>query len=1255
MCFVTFEDSQSNGCPCPILQAYTILPSAPHALFVDLAAFVRNPNGVHPSFTGTLFISDNTGSRYIKALEHTNRDLNTGKVDFERVDIGKGGGVYEGVLMANIVLNWKDVEDGTTRFKDVATRWSWDDGFTWSPLKGPTKDLEGNAYKCSDTESDPCHLHLHSSISGEATFSSPAPGVLLGVGAVGKKLLPLTECDTFLSVDGGASWTTVGKGEWEYVVGDIGSLIVLAREGKIKWSPDYGKTWFNQEPKTLPSGKTFGIERVITMPDSSSMQFVILAFSHTGGGREQAEWHSIHLDMSNVWSKKCENADLQLFKPRDYVGGSDCILGQELGWYRRKPDAECYVGEQGKDVRTEGKKCPCTAADYACDLYFERASNNPGDPLNCTLHAWPNGRDPDMPKDCKPGDKYSSRSGYVKKPGDACVMGVMWDAAVERVCTADGGSSGGGSGGGEGGGGGTIPADPGSPTTNITDPPASVKVITQLTSLGDADLTQIIYFKRSSVLLLKTQAGEVWWSGDEGGKFTKVLGDLGKIEIIIMSDIVDRRAYFMTSKGETWYTEDRLEGYATEKDKASSLKKMEFPSGYQWNHLGIPVFDFHPTETEWLVVVLQPTGKCPGRECHTAAFTSIDHGKSWSTNPWDTWVRKCLWAQDINFTASALTPDSVYCSGWKIKDGKFGGQETLESGLVSATENPIEFAEYANAGTKRTLFERVTDWYVVSGFLMVALDDGTQLKLMVSVDGLTFAETQFPPYLSLQKNGFTLLDSHPGVVFLDVAGNLRHGQEQGNLFVSNSNGTFFTQALKNTNRNARGLVDYERVISVDGVVLANRVLNPTGTNTGDKKQVGSVVSFDNGATWNEWRAPAKDSAGNAYRCPGSKCNLHIHSITDTDPEATLGSLFSSPSAPGILVAVGNVGDRLSPYSMGDTYISTDAGGHWREIVKGPHQWEFGDRGSVIVLTNDDVASDEILFSLDYGLHFYRYKFSKDRKIRIKTITTEPKGTSLKFVMVGLAEKTGGGGRETVIIQLDFSEAFARKCTFSADFEKWVLTGTDEKPDCVLGRRTYWWRRQASVDCYVGDLYTENRVVVEDCECTAADYECDYTYWRDENTGKCSLYGPDPDAPKDCKAGTKYQGHSGYRKIALSSCKGGVDLTGKVEKVCGQDNTPSDSSAVKRTVTTFDSLIEDWTWFTDTTTVLARDASGAIWRSQNEGKDWEDVLKPHRGEKDRDGMDKDTKVIDVIVNPYDKKSVGCPEALARCWNPKLTYR
>jgi hypothetical protein len=44
---------------------------------------------------------------------------------------------------------------------------------------------------------------------------------------------------------------------------------------------------------------------------------------------------------------------------------------------------------------------------------------------------------------------------------------------------------------------------------------------------------------------------------------------------------------------------------------------------------------------------------------------------------------------------------------------------------------------------------------------------------------------------------------------LDVYQSQSMGQEFGDLYSSNSNGTFYTLSLKNTNKNANGLVDLE--------------------------------------------------------------------------------------------------------------------------------------------------------------------------------------------------------------------------------------------------------------------------------------------------------------------------------------------------------------------------------------------------------------------------------------------------------------
>ncbi|EJD34180.1 hypothetical protein AURDEDRAFT_76407, partial [Auricularia subglabra TFB-10046 SS5] len=43
----------------------------------------------------------------------------------------------------------------------------------------------------------------------------------------------------------------------------------------------------------------------------------------------------------------------------------------------------------------------------------------------------------------------------------------------------------------------------------------------------------------------------------------------------------------------------------------------------------------------------------------------------------------------------------------------------------------------------------------------------------------------------------------------------------GNFFISNSNGSYFVESLKDTNRNDAGFVDFKNIVGVEGVGLAN--------------------------------------------------------------------------------------------------------------------------------------------------------------------------------------------------------------------------------------------------------------------------------------------------------------------------------------------------------------------------------------------------------------------------------------------------
>jgi hypothetical protein len=66
------------------------------------------------------------------------------------------------------------------------------------------------------------------------------------------------------------------------------------------------------------------------------------------------------------------------------------------------------------------------------------------------------------------------------------------------------------------------------------------------------------------------------------------------------------------------------------------------------------------------------------------------------------------------------------------------------------------------------------------------------------------------------------------------------------LFKSNSDGTDFNRILDNTNRNVYGNVDFEKVQGLDGIILANQVLNVDELNEYVKKQIITKISYDDG-------------------------------------------------------------------------------------------------------------------------------------------------------------------------------------------------------------------------------------------------------------------------------------------------------------------------------------------------------------------------------------------------------------------------
>ena len=422
---------------------------------------------------------------------------------------------------------------------------------------------------------------------------------------------------------------------------------------------------------------------------------------------------------------------------------------------------------------------------------------------------------------------------------------------------------------------------------------------------------------------------------------------------------------------------------------------------------------------------------------------------------------------------------------------------------------------------------------------------------------------------SFLEHSYTFLDSTFHSVFLYI-NHFGEKSPYGHVYTSGARGLKYNLSLRNIVSGGGNQCDFEKVISVEGVYVANvisgkyiklskkemtlKIINAkeslgnskNTTSTLTKKQtlsykdyIKTKITFNRGASWERIKAPERDSENKKYNC-GNYCYLNLFGLSsDYTP------FYSVDSAAGLIIGNGNVGRYLNKEIS--TFMSRDGGLNWFEIKKGSHTYEIGNDGSLILLADDQQPSNIIHYSYDEGLSWEDLKIC-DEKFLIKNIVIEPTSSSHYFIVYG--DKMIDGKNVGIAISVDFEE-FLPQCknpdkpnTADSDYEIWTPSNGRSGDKCLLGHKTEIIRKKRSSKCVNSENFIR-KIEKSNCECTILDYQCDLGYERPENSEKCEnteqglLSEKIIKPPDDCK--DTYKITQGYRKIPGNTCQGGVQL------------------------------------------------------------------------------------------------------------------
>uniref|UniRef100_A0A0G4FQ72 VPS10 domain-containing protein n=1 Tax=Chromera velia CCMP2878 TaxID=1169474 RepID=A0A0G4FQ72_9ALVE len=676
--------------------------------------------------------------------------------------------------------------------------------------------------------------------------------------------------------------------------------------------------------------------------------------------------------------------------------------------------------------------------------------------------------------------------------------------------------------------------------------------------------------------LLKTAKGRLYRSVDFGKSWNEITSSLTessapgspyapsavKVDNVVVHPADKNVVLVQGSKHTHFISEDAGRTFRRLKQKAPI---------HQWQ--------FHPSKSRWALLSTW-TEACenPGLEakrkaqdeetqpCTHILYVTKDAGKTFSIV--SSYVVQFSWGDSAH-----KQENRVWFTHHRHKKGdqaRYGGWA-----------KHVDLAYTDDFGkTTSTAVHSGNKFLVSNGFLFVArLQDATRqtVELEVSTDGGKSFQTAKLPYAGeLQEKSYTILDTSEGAVMLHV-NHGDHGRSgTGNVYISDEKGVRYSLSLPANVRSTGGECEFDKVLSLDGVYIANFKDDATETVSNDRLDGGNiedaekaqeeeeeettatdvelkrkkrkkkaedvvktVVSYDKGGVWSYLKPPKVDSTGEATICytkageAVENCWLHLHGVTNFHNYAPF---YSMDNAVGLILGTGNLGAHLryEPDEV-NTYLSRDGGVTWVEAHKGAYIYEFGDHGGLIVMADDLRKTRQVVFSWNEGQSWYDFELGPN-PVEVDNIVIEPNASAVEFLLYGTRGDSG------VLFHLDFAALGQPACkgiwaadSVSSDYENWTPSTSAKKDGCSLGRQVTYTRRKQTSECFNGQDF-QRPVFKKNCECTEEDFECEFGFARKIGSTVCAPEDPNLTADTCTAGGFFYM--DAYRKVPGDTCEAG---------------------------------------------------------------------------------------------------------------------